>query len=118
MVRVRDNRTYVEAIAIEPADGRFIAIEAADGNRPHLRLTRPLQIQGDHDTANVTLGGLLVEGRVEITGSLGGLRLIHTTLTPGESIAAPDPALPPPPPPNPSVTAAATRPDGRPGNTQ
>ncbi|MGL4961288.1 MAG: hypothetical protein ACRC67_08640 [Inquilinus sp.] len=120
VISIRDNRTYQEALAIEPADGRFIALEAADGCRPHLRLTQPLQITGDHDTSTVALNGLLIEGRVEILGSLGGLRLIHTTLVPGGAIAAPDPALPPPPPtPTPmSVTAAMTKPDGTPANTE
>lgn len=120
IIRVHDNRSYSDAIAIEPADGRFLAIEAADGSRPHLRLPGPLAITGDHDTATVTLGGLLIEGRVTINGSLGRLRLIHTTLVPGQSIAAPDPALPPGPPPpvQASVTAAATRPNGSPANTQ
>jgi hypothetical protein len=120
VIRIQDNRTYSEAITIEPAAGRFIAIEAADRMRPHLRLTQPLAITGDHDTASVTLGGLLIEGRITITGSLGALRLIHTTLVPNEGIAVPDPAVPPPPgtPVRPSVTAAATRPDGRPANTE
>jgi hypothetical protein len=120
IVRVGDNRTYTDALSIEPADGRFIAIEAADGSRPHLLLPQPLAITGDHDTASVTLGGLLVEGRVEIAGSLGRLRLIHTTLVPRGSIAAPDPALPPPPPAPvvASITAAQSRVDGSPANTE
>ncbi|MGI8570694.1 MAG: hypothetical protein ACR2KT_17415 [Methylocella sp.] len=120
IIQMRDNRTYAEAIAIEPADNRFIAIEAIDSKRPHLCLSRPLIISGDHDSSTVTLGGLLIEGRVEITGSLGGLRLIHTTLVPGVSIAAPDPAAPPPPPQptEPSILAAMTRPNGSPANTE
>ena len=117
IVRVRDNRTYVDAIAIEPFDGRFIAIEAADGARPHLRLPRPLVISGNHDTAGVTLGGLLIEGRIEISGSLGALRLIHTTLVPGVSIAVPDPVGPLPAP-LPSVTAAMTKADGSLANAE
>ncbi|MEY2883323.1 MAG: hypothetical protein RL490_1047, partial [Pseudomonadota bacterium] len=120
IVRIEDNRSYADALTIEPADGRFLAIEAADGARPHLRLPAPLTITGDHDTASVTLGGLLVEGSVAVTGSLGRLRLIHTTLVPGGSIAMPDPALPPPAPAAvpPSLTVAATRPSGAPANTE
>jgi hypothetical protein len=120
IIRVRDNRTYGDPLAIEPASGSFIAIEAADGARPHLRLPRPLLITGDHDDASVTLGGLLVEGRIEIAGSLGRLRLIHTTLVPGGCIAVADPAAPPPPPAPvlPSVTAAEARADGTPANTE
>lgn len=119
-IRVGDNRTYADAISIEPADGRFIAIEAADGSRPHLLLPQPLTITGNHDTASVTLGGLLIEGRVQISGSLGRLRLIHTTLVPAGSIAASDPALPPPPPTpvQPSISAAESRADGGPANTE
>ncbi len=120
IVRIRDNRTYAGPIAIEPADGRFLAIEAADGFRPHLRLDGPLEIAGNHPDATITLGGLLVEGRVAITGSLGRLRLLHTTLVPGMSIAEPDPSLPPPPPApvEPSIGAAAVEPDGAPLNTE
>lgn len=120
VIRIRDNRTYAEAISIEPADGGFIGIEAADRFRPHLRLTGPLTITGNHPDASVTLGGLLVEGRVQIEGSLGRLRLLHTTLVPGVSIAEPDPDLPPPAavPVEPSVTAVATDADGEPLNTE
>lgn len=119
IVRIRDNRTYAETLTIEPADGGFVAIEASDGSRPHLRLDQPLSITGDHDSATVTLSGLLVEGRVEMTGSLGRLRLIHTTLVPGGSIAAPDPSAPPSPPASqPSIVAAAIRPDGSPANSE
>jgi hypothetical protein len=114
IIRVRDSRTYAETLSIEPADGRSIAIEAADGERPHLLLSAPLAIDGDHDSATVTLGGLLIEGRVSITGSLGRLRLIHTTLVPGQTIAEPGP----PPAPLPSVRATVNRPDGSLANTE
>jgi hypothetical protein len=109
IVRVQDNRTYAEALTVEPADDRFLAIEAADGFRPHLRLLAPLSITGEHDTATLTLSGLLVEGRVTVEGSLGRLRVLHSTLVPGVSIAEPDPDLGPPPavPVEPSIAAAA-----------
>jgi hypothetical protein len=61
----------------------------------------------------VTLGGLLIEGRVDIRGSLGRLRLLHSTLVPGGSLAGP----PPPGAPEASLSAAATRGDGTPANT-
>jgi hypothetical protein len=120
IVRIGDNRSYAEAIGIEPADGRFLSIEAADGFRPHLHLEGPLSIIGDHRDATVTLGGLLIEGQVQIEGSLGRLRLLHTTLVPGVSIAEPDPDLPPPvlAPPEPSIRAAASDAGGDPINTE
>jgi hypothetical protein len=111
IIRIGDNRTYQEPVAInvQGASGRFLSIEAADGQRPHLRLGAPLTITGNNEDFAVTLGGLLVEGRLVIQGSLGHLRLLHTTLVPGVSIAEPDPDLPPPPaaPVQPSITAAA-----------
>ncbi|MDP9422450.1 MAG: hypothetical protein M3Q19_06390 [Pseudomonadota bacterium] len=120
IIRIQDNRTYSEGLSIEPADGRFIALEAADRMRPHLILPRPLAITGEHDESSVTLGGLLIEGRVEITGSLGELRIIHSTLVPAGSIAVPDPAAPPQPVPpvKPSITVAEKRADGSPANTE
>lgn len=120
IIRIGDSRTYTDALTIEPANGQYIAIEAADGCRPHLLLPQPLRITGNHDTSSVTLGGLLIEGRVEITGSLKHLRLIHTTLVPAGSIAAPDPALPPSPPApiQPSISAAEALPDGSLANAQ
>ncbi|MCA9483466.1 MAG: hypothetical protein KC553_07025 [Nitrospina sp.] len=122
IIRITDNRTYEEAIAIDvqPAAGTFLAIEAADGFRPHLMLDGPLTLAGDRQDFSVTLGGLLIEGRIEITGSLRRLRLLHSTVVPGGSIAEPDPDLPPPPvvPPEPSVTAVAVDGDGVPVNTE
>ncbi|MGE0257410.1 MAG: hypothetical protein AB7H71_18405 [Alphaproteobacteria bacterium] len=127
IIRIGDNRTYAETLAINvpalagaPEDHVFLAIEAADGARPHLRLAGPLTIAGDRPDFAVTLSGLLVEGRVEITGSLNKLRLIHATLVPGVSIAEPDPAAPPPPPApaEPSIRAADALPSGAPANTE
>lgn len=89
VVSILDSRTYAEALSIEPSDdpdpeqSRFLVIEAADEVRPHLRLTAPLEIQGLHPRASVTLSGLLIEGSVEVSGELGRLRLLHTTLVPG-----------------------------------
>jgi hypothetical protein len=86
VVSIADSRTYEEAVSIEPADDRWLVIEAADRTRPHLRLTAPLEVTGDHPDASLTLSGLLVEGVVHVGGSLGRLRLLHTTLVPGGSL--------------------------------
>ena len=93
IIRILDNRTYAEAISLNTAGatGNTLAIEAADGRRPHLRLTGPLQISGNRPDYAVTLSGLLVEGRVVIDGSLHRLRVLHSTLVPGVSIAETDP---------------------------
>jgi hypothetical protein len=122
IIRIHDNRTYHESISIDAgsagaAAGRFLAIEAVDGARPHLRLDGALSIVGDRPDFMVTLGGLLVEGRVQIDGSLRKLRLIHTTLVPGVSIAESGPSKPPLPA-RPSITAVAASPAGTLANTE
>jgi hypothetical protein len=95
IISIVDSRTYVEtaaapgapALTIEPRDGHWLVIEAVNGERPLLRLVDgPLVIAGDHPDASVTLSGLLVEGWVHVTGSLGRLRLLHSTLVPGRAL--------------------------------
>ncbi len=90
IISILDSGTYVESLSIEPADDRSLAIEAANGVRPHLLLTEPLEIQGLHPTASITLSGLLVEGWLQVTGSLGRLRLLHSTLVPGRHLSPTD----------------------------
>jgi len=120
IIRIGDNRTYDEALVIDtgPASGVFLAIEAADEFRPHLLLATPLTIKGDRSDFSLTLGGCLIEGRIDVQGSLRALRLIHSTLVPGVTIAEADPLLPPPPPLaiEPSITAAAIDAAGAPAN--
>lgn len=96
VISIRDNRTYEESLSIEPADERWLVIEAADEGRPHVRLSATLEITGSHPDASVTFSGLLIEGGIEVTGDLGRLRLLHTTLVPGGTIAEQDPIAPPP----------------------
>jgi len=111
IIRIRDNRTYAEGLALDVglASGVFLAIESTDGARPHLRLTAPLVIKGDRSDFTMTIGGCLVEGRIDIQGSLRGLRIIHSTLVPGVSIA--EAALPATI--EPSITAAAANATGQ-----
>ncbi len=122
VIRVVDNATYSEAIAIDtgPAAGTYLAIEAADGARPHILLDGALTLDGDRPDFTVSLSGLLVEGTVEVTGSLRRLRLLHSTLVPGGSVAEPDPDLPAPPAvaAPPSITAVDVLPAGGPANTE
>lgn len=109
IIRIAENRTYAEtlALALQPASGTFLSIEAADGFRPHLLLGAPLAVTGDRPDFTLTLGGLLVEGSVDLQGSLSRLRLAHATLVPGVSIAEPD-GPPPPMPIPPSITVTPT----------
>lgn len=107
IISIADSRTYDEAIAIDvtSASGNTLAFEAADGMRPHFRLRGPLTISGERPDFAVTFSGLLIEGRISIDGSLHRLRLLHSTLVPGGSIAETEP--PPPVPTEPSLKAVA-----------
>jgi len=120
IIRIGDNRTYAESLTLDtaPASGVFLAIESADGFRPHLLLGTTLTVQGDRSDFTLTFGGCLIEGRIDIQGSLRALRLIHSTLVPGVSIAEADPLLPPPPPVpvEPSISAVAVDTTGAPAN--
>ena len=93
IVTIADNRTYHEGLSLELADGHSLALESADESRPHLRLIGPLTITGRHTTATLTLSGLLIEGAVRVDGELGRLRILHSTLVPGGSIAQSEPPV-------------------------
>jgi hypothetical protein len=51
-----------------------------------------LTVSGIHEDAALTLSGLVVEGVVRVRGSLGRLRILHTTLVPGPTILGTGPA--------------------------
>ncbi len=87
VITIRDNRTYSETIDIELADDAWLAIEADNGVRPHVRPTNgEITIHGNHVDSEITFNGLLVEGAVHVTGDVTRLRLLHTTLVPGRSL--------------------------------
>ena len=84
----------VPAQIVLPNDG-FLVIEAANGVRPLLQTSAAgLEIDSlppDNPAdptreAALTLSGLLIEGHLHISGDLGGLRLLHSTLVPGRRL--------------------------------
>lgn len=93
VVRILDSRTYALPSSVTLADVRNLAIEADNGERP-LLVTDPAGFEVDADGTDpdpeqrgrLTLSGVVVEGFVHVTGDLGGLRLVHTTLIAGRSI--------------------------------
>ncbi|HSY48938.1 MAG TPA: hypothetical protein VLC46_09015 [Thermoanaerobaculia bacterium] len=99
VIVIDDNHTYDEtkAITLNLLTKKFLAIEAAEGKRPHVLLEKGLTIQGDVD-AMATLSGLLVEGTVKIKNAVGRVRVLHSTLIPdargAASITANDPPGP------------------------
>lgn len=97
IIRVLDSRSYALPATITLANERWLAIEAADGERPHVMTDAAgleIAVLAPEDSENtdrqgaLRLSGLLVDGFVRVTGDLGGLELIDTTLVPGRGFAA------------------------------
>jgi hypothetical protein len=118
VITILDSATYAEAILIAMTAGRSLVIQAADGQRPLLRLqdaggaAQALIVTGaDGDRTALTLNGLWIEGGVNVqTGSLELLRVLHCTLVPGWRVDAEGTALLPA---QPSILAIGPNPDFR-----
>ena len=92
VISIEDSGTYtLPAAPIVLPDDAGLTIEAVDGQRPLLQ-TDPagLRLNGaattQEERGTFTLSGVVVEGRVRVT-DIGHLRLIHTTLVPGSTVA-------------------------------
>jgi hypothetical protein len=95
VITILDSRNYLLPSTITLRNEGWLAIEAANQERPLLQ-TQPVGLQidvsppvvpGDPDrNAAFTLSGVLVEGFVHVTGDLGQLRLLHSTLVPGRRL--------------------------------
>lgn len=103
IINITDSGTYTEAISIAMASQRNLVIQAADGERPTLRLLTGsaelgelMVAGGDGAAATLTLNGLRIEGGLRIAAnSLEQLSLNHCTLVPGRGLdAASEPRRP------------------------
>jgi hypothetical protein len=95
VIEVGDDATYELDQDITLAAGQSLTIQAADGTRPHVRFAKPgaggaIAVTTTGEGSALTLGGLLVEGGLVVTGDLDTLRLLHTTLVPGRSVLQED----------------------------
>lgn len=89
IIRILDNQRYGGVLNIVlPPNGR-LTVEAANGFRPHVhpvggqwRISAPV---GDDTDGQVTINGLLIEGRIGICGDLK-LAVQHSTLVPGRML--------------------------------
>jgi hypothetical protein len=80
-IEITDSGRYELSLTTLDVGGGQLEVRAADGHRPLVRLTVPLEITGQSGGA-VTLNGLLLAGAaLKVTGGLGILRLRHCTLT-------------------------------------
>ena len=96
IISILDNRSYGLPASITLANGRTLAIEAAQGVRPLLQAQTPssalaidvsdIGIGDDQRNAVFTLSGIVLEGFVHVVGDLGKLRLLHSTLIPGRQL--------------------------------
>lgn len=94
VIHLLDSRTYVLPAVIALAATSSLVIEAADGQRPLLQtVPAGLEIDSlppanpdDPRRGELTLGGVVVEGHLHVTGDLARLRLLHCTLVPGRRL--------------------------------
>lgn len=95
IITILDSRTYQLPTMIELSNEHFLAIEAANGERPLLQTDPAGLAISVHPPANptdpdrraeLTLNGVVIEGWLHVTGDMGRLRLLHTTLIPGRQL--------------------------------
>lgn len=95
IISILDSRNYQLPNSILLRNEGWLAIEAADRHRPLLQtvaggmtidVSAPVA-PGDLDrNGSLTLSGVVVEGFLHVTGDLGQLRLLHSTLVPGRAL--------------------------------
>jgi hypothetical protein len=115
VVSIADSQTYALPATIELSDVAWLVIEAEDEQRPLLQtaatglaIDSPAVPPTDPEQrGELTLSGVVVEGFLQITGDLRRLRLLHSTLVPGRSIAVEAPVAA-----GPGIVVDATRPTG------
>ncbi len=83
VIRIRDNRTYQENLAITIAGAELI-IQAANNQRP--TLIGEVIVSGGAGEARLELNGLLISGSLHVVGNLGALSIAHCTLVPGRRL--------------------------------
>ncbi len=95
IIQILDSRTYSLPAFIELSNENFLGLEAADGERPvlqsetaglEIRVAPPAQPADPDRGAEFTLSGVVLEGSLDITGDLGRLRILHSTLVPGRRL--------------------------------
>ena len=96
IVTILDSRAYALPASVTLHNERRLVLQAADGERPVLR-TPAARRPGPRDQgrrpgrrarprAELTLSGVVVEGHLNVSGDLGRLRLLHSTVVPGRRL--------------------------------
>jgi hypothetical protein len=96
IVTIRDSRAYALPPAVTLHNERRLVIQAADGQRPVLRTPTAgdpgLEVKVDVPAgepergSELTLSGVVLEGHLNVSGDLGRLRLLHSTVIPGRRL--------------------------------
>jgi len=95
IISILDSRNYQLPNSIVLRNEGWLAIEAADRQRPLLQTAAagmtvdvsPPAAPVDPDrNGALTLSGVVVEGFLDVIGDLGELRLLHSTLIPGRQL--------------------------------
>jgi hypothetical protein len=89
VITFMDNGTYEEEIKIEASDNSFLVIQVGKdhaSNRFRPALKGNITLNGDNPYASLSLNGLLIEGGINVQGSLRRLEVNHCTLVPGGSL--------------------------------
>jgi hypothetical protein len=81
VIQIEDSQVYGGNLDITLPAGGWVAIQAANGQRPDLRLVGVASLDAP-DGGALLLDGLLVQGAFELGGALD-LQLRHCTLVPG-----------------------------------
>lgn len=90
VVVITDNGVYAEDLDIQVDANRTVEIRAANGRRPTLVLTSPMEVTGG-EGGRVALSGLLLAGAGVLVpaspdNAVSRLDLVHSTLVPGLSL--------------------------------
>lgn len=84
IIEIDDHGVYGGAITIELPEDGWLVIQAANGRLPSVRLVGDLVIAAP-DTGQLTLDGLLIEGRLALDGPVT-LDVAHCTFVPGRAL--------------------------------
>jgi hypothetical protein len=96
IVTILDSRSYVLPPSVTLHNEHRLVLQAANGQRPLLRTDDSaddsLEIKVDVPASEpdrggeLTLSGVVLEGWVHVTGDLGRLRILHSTIVPGRQL--------------------------------
>jgi len=95
IITILDSRNYDLPKTLILSNEKWLVIEAANRQRPVLRTKdtgleikalSPSTPNSSERSNMLTFSGVVIEGFIEVSGDLGRLRVLHSTLVPGRSL--------------------------------